>query len=174
MARVARRIRTGKLLLAAAIVVITVAVVRTQVIDSVTVTSESMEPTVCQGDTIILARSHATSAVSRDDIVSFFSPSDGTLTIKRVVATAGHRVAIKDAQLEVDGTAVPESYVDRASIDGVYFGPVTVPADSVFVMGDNRERSIDSRHYGSILTSQVTGRLLWTLDSACEDQARAM
>jgi signal peptidase I len=173
MNRAARRLRGWKLLLTAAIVMVAVAVVRTQVIDSVTVTSDSMEPTVCRGDTTILTRSHGAADVSRDDIVTFPSPTDGELTIKRVVATAGQRVAIKDAQLEIDGVAVDEPYVDRATIDGVYFGPVTVPAGTVFVMGDNRERSIDSRAYGPIPVSEVSGRLLWRLFSACEDQAGA-
>jgi signal peptidase I len=171
MQRAIGRRRNRKGYLTAAIVVIAVVVVRTQVIDSVTVTSDSMEPTVCRGDTLVLATSQHSQGLSRDDIVTFSSPSDGNLAIKRVVATAGHRVAIKDAQLEVDGIAVDEPYVDHASIDGVYFGPVTVPADTVFVMGDNRERSIDSRVYGPIPVSQVTGRLLWRLWSACEDQA---
>jgi signal peptidase I len=173
MNRASRRLRGWKLLLTAAIVMIAVAVVRLAFIDSVTVTSDSMEPTVCRGDTTILARSHGTAGVSRDDIVTFPSPGDSELTIKRVVATAGQQVAIKDAQLEVDGVVVDEPYVDRASIDGVYFGPVTVPADSVFLMGDNRERSIDSRHYGSIPVAQISGRLLWTLGSNCENQAGA-
>ena len=62
-------------------------------------------------------------AVEVGDIVTFPSPQDGTSTIKRVVAVAGQRVAIRDAELVVDGRTVDEPYVDHASIDGVYFGP---------------------------------------------------
>ena len=87
--------------------------------------------------------------------------------IKRIVAVGGQKVGIADAVLEVDGRAVAEPYVDRATIDGVYFGPVMVPVGSVFVMGDNREFSIDSRTFGPIPTEAIDGRLVTTLWSAC-------
>ena len=76
-------------------------------------------------------------------------------------------VAIKDAELFVDEHRVDEPYVDHASIDGVYFGPVTVPAGSVFVMGDHRETSIDSRSYGPIRAADIDGRLLLRVGPQC-------
>ena len=93
--------------------------------------------------------------------MTFPSPQDGGQTIKRVVAVAGQSVAIHDAELVVDGRTVDEPYVDHASIDGVYTGTVTVPDGMVFVLGDHRETSIDSRVYGPIPTTVVNGRLLW-------------
>jgi signal peptidase I len=76
-------------------------------------------------------------------------------------------VAIRDAELVVDEQRVDEPYVDHASIDGVYFGPVTVPAGSVFVMGDHRETSIDSRSYGPIRLGDLDGRLLLRFGPGC-------
>ena len=106
-------------------------------------------------------------AVAVGDIVTFPSPQDGTSTIKRVVALGGQQVAIRDAELVVDEHQVDEPYVDHASIDGVYFGPVTVPDGSVFVMGDHRETSIDSRSYGPIRAADINGRLLLRVGPQC-------
>ena len=146
-----------------------VVVIRTQFLDTASVSSDSMAPTVCTGDTVLLARLHGgdTQAVDVGDIVTFPSPQDGTPTIKRVVAVGGQRVAIRDAELVVDEQVVGEPYVDHASIDGVYFGPVTVPAGTVFVMGDHRETSIDSRVYGPIRAADIEGRLLLRIGPTC-------
>jgi len=148
-------------------VLVAALIIRTQVIDTVTVSSDSMAPTVCTGDTVLLARLHDGAAIDVDDIVTFPSPMDGQPAIKRVVAVAGETVAIQDAELIVDGSAVPEPYVDHASIDGVYTATFTVPQGSVFVLGDHREISIDSREYGPIPISIIEGRMIMKLWSAC-------
>jgi signal peptidase I len=126
-----------------------------------------MAPTVCTGDTVLVVRLDRPSSVQVDDIVTFHSPQDGAQTIKRVVAVAGQSVAIHDAELVVDGRTVDEPYVDHASIDGVYFGTVIVPPGTVFVMGDHRETSIDSRAYGPVPLGDIDGRLLWDLSWGC-------
>ncbi len=150
-----------------ALAALAVVIVRWQFLDVATVSSDSMAPTVCTGDTVVIARLDHPSTVRVDDIVTFVSPQDGAETIKRVVAVAGQSVAIHDAELVVDGRTVDEPYVDHASIDGVYFGTVTVPDGSVFVMGDHRETSIDSRAYGPVPLGAVNGRLLWDLPWGC-------
>ncbi len=150
-----------------ALAALAVVVVRWQFLDVATVSSDSMAPTVCTGDTVVIARLDHPSTVRVDDIVTFVSPQDGAETIKRVVAVPGQSVAIHDAELVVDGRTVDEPYVDHASIDGVYFGTVTVPDRTVFVMGDHRETSIDSRAYGPVPLGAVNGRLLWDLPWGC-------
>ncbi len=52
-----------------------------------------------------------------------------------------------------------EAYADPAHIDGAYFGPVTVPAGALFVLGDERAGSVDSRAYGAVPRSAVRGRV---------------
>ncbi len=150
-----------------ALAALAVVIVRWQFLDVATVSSDSMAPTVCTGDTVLIARLDHPSTVRVDDIVTFVSPQDGAETIKRVVAVPGQSVAIHDAELVVDGRTVDEPYVDHASIDGVYFGTVTVPDGTVFVMGDHRETSIDSRAYGPVPLGAVNGRLLWDLPWGC-------
>ena len=161
------RRRTGLTTLGVALAALAVVIVRWQFLDVATVSSDSMAPTVCTGDTVLVARLDQPGTVPVDTIVTFPSPQDGGQTIKRVVAVAGQSVAIHDAELVVDGRTVDEPYVDHASIDGVYFGTVTVPEGMLFVLGDHRETSIDSRAYGPIPTGTVNGRLLWDLPWNC-------
>jgi signal peptidase I len=140
---------------------------RLTVCDVVRVSSGSMAPTVCTGDLVVIDHLAPRRGVAVDDIVTFPSPAEGTEQIKRVVAVAGQQVAIADAQLVVDGRAVDEPYVDAATIDGVYFGPVLVPEGTVFVMGDARELSVDSRAFGPVPLDAVDGRFSGRLWSAC-------
>jgi signal peptidase I len=152
-----------------AVVVLVGAVVagRLTIFDPVRVSSGSMAPTVCTGDVVVIDHLAPRRGLAVGDIVTFPSPLTGAEQIKRVVAVGGQSVAIADAVLEVDGRAVAEPYVDAASIDGVYFGPVAVPDGSVFLMGDDREVSIDSRSYGPVPLDRVDGRLVTTLWSDC-------
>ncbi len=140
--------------------------VRTYLVDTVSVSSDSMSPTVCTGDLVLVSRWNP-HTVKVDDIITFANPSDGSPMIKRIVGVAGQSVAIEDAQLTVDGHRVSEPYVDHRTIDGVYFGPVRVPEGTVLVMGDHREISVDSRAFGPVPLVDIDGRRLTTLWSAC-------
>jgi len=153
---------------AVVLVVAAVVIVRTEFLNTVTVSSDSMSPTLCTGDVLLVARHSNGNSVKDGDIVTFTSPQDGVQTIKRVIGTAGQTVVVKDAELFVDGLRVDEPYVDHASIDGTYTPTYTVPDGTVFVMGDHRETSIDSRLYGPIPTAVIDGTLLWKLWSKCD------
>ncbi|KLU10317.1 signal peptidase I [Kocuria sp. CNJ-770] len=127
----------------------------------VVVASDSMEPTLGEGSVALLLKPGPDPAgVSAGSTVVFPHPDDGSTTVKRVVATGGQTVAIEDSVLVVDGVAVDEPFVDRSRIDGTYFGPVTVPEGHVFVMGDNRGVSVDSRHFGSVPAEDLEATVL--------------
>ena len=86
--------------------------------------------------------------------------------IKRVVAVGGQELEIKDNQVLVDGIPLDEPYLDESAFMPD-FGPVESPAGTVFVMGDNRPRSQDSRRFGPISTDTVVGRAfvrVWPFD----------
>ena len=101
--------------------------------------------------------------LDRGDLVALRDPSGAGSIVKRVVGLPGDVVEIQDAVLLVGGAPVAEPYADLSGIDGVFYGPVTVPAGSVLVLGDDRGRSVDSRDFGPVPVSGVTGRVLLRL-----------
>jgi signal peptidase I len=118
--------------------------------------SDSMEPTLRTGSLVLVDRTDQDVAVA--DIVVVESPLGGLL-VKRAVALGGDTVGIEDGVLVVDGEAVCEPDIDPDLIDGSYFGPVTVPEGHVFLLGDHRDGSIDSREFGSVPLSAVVGQV---------------
>ena len=133
--------------------------VRTWVITPYEVVSDSMAPTLQEGSTVLVDRLLLHREAPRyQDLVLFESP-DGPV-IKRVVGLPGDSVRISDAVLHVNGTPVDEPYVDLRTLDGVFFGPVVVGEGELFVLGDNRFDSIDSRAYGPIPVDAVQGRVI--------------
>jgi signal peptidase I len=134
---------------------------RAWLVEPVTVSSDSMEPTIPSGAVVLLYKPAAASGWIRNGVVvAFTSPVDGHTAIKRVIAGEGQSVAIRDAVLYVDDVAIPEPFVDHSRIDATYFGPERVPAGSIFVLGDNRGVSIDSRDFGAVPLTAVQGTLL--------------
>lgn len=134
---------------------------RAWLVEPVVVSSDSMEPAVSTGAVVLLYKPAVAAGLVRNGVVvAFTSPADGGTAIKRVVAEEGQTVAIRDGELYVDGLAVSEPSIDRSRIDATYFGPRQVPAGSVFVLGDNRGVSIDSRDFGPIPLADIQGTLL--------------
>lgn len=134
---------------------------RLWLVEPVTVSSESMEPALPKGSTVLMFKPGPALSVKAGDLVVFTSPEDGNPAVKRVIAFGGQSVAIEDSVLLVDGVPQAEPGIDHSRIDGTYFGPVTVPAGQVFVLGDNRARSIDSRTYGSVPLEALQATVLW-------------
>jgi signal peptidase I len=120
-----------------------------------------MEPTIAEGTVVLLYKPAAAAGWIRNGVVvAFTSPVDGHTAIKRIIAVEGQTVAIRDSELYVDDVPVPEPFIDHSRIDATYFGPEVVPAGSVFVLGDNRGVSIDSRDYGAVPLTAIQGTLL--------------
>jgi signal peptidase I len=157
-----QRVRWG---LGALALVAVVVGLRMFVVAPVRVTGDSMEPTL-RGGQVVLVDKLDTDGLSRGDLVVFHSPGDGTSAVKRVIGIPGDRVVIRDAVLSVNDREVQEPYVDPASIDGLYTPTTTVPEGRIFVLGDNRGHSIDSRNHGPVELDEVQGRVvvrLWPL-----------
>ncbi len=86
--------------------------------------------------------------------------------IKRVIGLPGQRVEVVDNQVLVDGAAIEEPYLKAGSVMPD-FGPIIVPPGEMFVMGDNRNASQDSRYFGTVPTDTIVGRafvIMWPVD----------
>jgi signal peptidase I len=155
---------TGSRLLGVALLVAVLAlvgVVRLFVVEPFYVPTPSMAPTLQPGAQAFASKlAYWFGSPQRGDIVVLHSPQhDGGLLVKRVVGLPGQRVEIRDGVLFVDRVRQRESYVDYGRVDSTFFGPVTVPADRVFVMGDNRANSVDSRVFGAVPESALVGKV---------------
>ncbi|NNE95670.1 MAG: signal peptidase I [Acidimicrobiales bacterium] len=145
-------------------------ILRTFVFQAFFIPSESMETTLFENDRILVNKvSYRLHDVNRGDVVVFRRPDDqpGEIRdlIKRVIALPGETVEGRDGTIYIDGQLLVEPYLDDEPFGD--FGPTTVPADEVFMMGDNRDQSLDSRRFGTISEDRIVGRaffLFWPFD----------
>jgi len=158
-------------------------VVRTLVIQAFKIPSSSMENTLLIGDHIFVNKFlygyhipftkgrvlHFTDP-KRGDIIVFVFPEDKSKDfIKRVVGVPGDTVEVRQKKVFINGQPLEEQYVrfaDGNAIDGFVrardnLPPVKVPPDKLFVMGDNRDRSYDSRFWGFVEMDAVIGKAMF-------------
>ena len=137
--------------------VVLLVVVKVFVVEPFRIPSQSMAPTLRPGDQTLVNKLSGKTP-HRGDLVAFHAPRTGEILLKRVVAVGGDTVGLEDGVLVVDGRKVREPYADPKAIDSVYFGPVKVRPGTMFVMGDNRANSDDSRDFGAVPTGRIIGR----------------
>lgn len=138
--------------------------VRTFVAVPVRIASDSMEPALAAGDVVLVSRSVPdVDELRRGDLVAFEDPRNGQRSVKRVIGLPGEEVVILDGVLHVDGRPTEEPWVDPEVVDGSFMRTFRVPDGAVFVLGDNRMNSLDSRDYGPLDADDLEGRVLVTL-----------
>ena len=120
----------------------------------------SMEPHIRSGEYVLINTfAYRFAAPRRDDIVAFAHVGDArAVFIKRVIGIPGDRIRIARGQVYVSGSRLEEPYVRHA--DGRSFAEITVPPDSVYVLGDNRAESEDSRSFGPVDDHFLIGRAI--------------
>lgn len=120
----------------------------------------SMAPHIASGEVVLINTiAYHLHAPSRGDIIAFHhdGPTPETF-IKRIVGLPGDRIVIDRGRVIVNGTALDEPYVRYS--DQRSFPAVTVPPDALYVLGDNRAASEDSRFWGFVPRDQVLGKAL--------------
>lgn len=150
--------------------------VRPYVVEAFYIPSGSMIPTLEVGDRVLANKFiYRFEEPERGDVVVFQSieesGEDGSTTelIKRVVGAPGDGIQVENGTLFVNGEPQVEPYVNEAAPDGGFYGPVTVPPGHVFVMGDNRNNSRDSRFFGPVPYENIEGEgfvVFWPLPRA--------
>ena len=151
------------------------------------VPTESMTPTILVGDHFFLDKvafpanyPHALQkylpirTIHRGDIVAFWSPENPNLRlVKRVIGLPGETLEVRDRNVYIDGVRLDEPYTvhtDPREFDQRdNYGPVEIPADHFFMMGDNRDNSNDSRFWGFAPRESLIGKPLFVYWSYEDD-----
>lgn len=116
------------------------------------VPSASMDPTLKKSDYIVGFAINPKD-VARGDVVVFTSGRADDFYVKRVVGLPGETIMILNGYVYINGTRLDEPYVKYRGTDN--FGPMWIPAGYVFIMGDNRVNSLDSRYFGPVPISLI-------------------
>lgn len=125
----------------------------------------SMEPTLVEGDNLIVEKlSPRFGGLGRGDIIVFNVPEENRQLIKRLIALEGDKVEIKNGKVYVNDKALDEDYLDGVETQPAGFpeySSLVVKKGFVYVLGDNRPNSKDSRILGPVETSRISGRAVF-------------
>jgi signal peptidase I len=159
--------------------------VRSLILQQFYISGPSMEATMFQDDRVLVNKlSYRLHDIHRGDVVVFDRVTvDGQVVqhddlIKRVIALGGEKISIKDCKVFINGKLLPEPYLndfdlaqtvveDRCRVP--LMDEMIIPDNQLFVMGDNRPQSFDSRMFGPIEQKLVVGRafvIIWPLSAA--------
>jgi signal peptidase I len=163
--------------------------IRTFIVQAFKIPSGSMIPTLLVGDHILVNKLSYGVRIpflekylvefgqpARGDVIVFIYPEDRSKDfIKRVVGVAGDNVEVRNKKVYINGKEVEDSHAHyegydpqlAGAVNGDNYGPKVVPENHVFVMGDNRDRSYDSRFWGYVNLSEVRGKaflIYWSWD----------
>jgi signal peptidase I len=160
-----------------AVALVVAAVMRLFVVQSFSIPSVSMTPTLQKGDRILVNKlAYRLHGVGRGDIIVFRAPPKVASTcdttdqdlVKRVIGLPGETISDRDGLVYINNKVLPEPWLpknDPSTFTGT-FAPVHIGANSYFVMGDNRVDSCDSRYWGTVNRSMIIGKVevrIWPL-----------
>jgi signal peptidase I len=165
-----------------AIAILIALFIRTFVVQAFKIPSSSMEPTLQVGDHLLVnkfiygikfpfigTKYFQFKKPQRGDIIVFIYPKDRSKDfIKRVIGTEGEKVQIVHNKIYINNQLIDDPWgrYDERALSAKYlqpmerFGPVTVSENSIFVLGDNRDNSQDSRFWGFVNVNEVKGKAL--------------
>jgi len=148
-----------------ALIILGVVVLRGWFIEGVVVDGESMAPTIHSGARLLALKKEYTPEhpPKRGEIVTFLEPNTDSIAVKRVIAKPGEIVGIFGTEVFINRRRLTEPYAQGRR---AHLLQVRVPEGSVWLMGDNRDNSTDSRRYGPVSLSAIRGEAvleLWPL-----------
>ena len=139
------------------------------VVQAMTIDGPSMQPNLYYDQHVMIEKItyRFVHGPRRGDVVTFDLPGEEIPLIKRVVALPGETVEVRDGQVFIDGELLEEPWITQ--LGGPGYSSTVVPPLHVFVLGDNRPSSRDSRYFGPVSLEQIIGRALfvyWPPDQA--------
>lgn len=138
----------------------------TMVVCNTRIVSGSMEPTLMTGDIAIYNRlAYKWKNVQRGDIITFWFPEENAYFCKRVIGIAGDTIAFHDGNVFINGLLADESQYLDENVETFCPKTFMVPEGCVFILGDNRENSYDSRHFENpyISSEDIVGKCICIL-----------
>jgi len=148
----------GKWIIYVIMLYLVISLIFSYVIHIVTVNGSSMEPTFSHGDKVFVSQLFC--RPNSDDVV-IISLKEQTI-IKRVIATEGQTIHVSpEGKVVVDGRVIDTTLPNMLDLGILSEAPFVVPEGTVFVLGDNRNNSYDSRYFGAISVRDVYGKVLF-------------
>lgn len=140
-----------------------------QVVQNYRIESHSMEPNFIEGQFILVNKlAYTLGEPSRGDVLVFHNPSNNDEDyIKRLIALPGDTLEIKDQAVYINGEPLDEPFIANKISPGRVHPPVEIQPGNIFVMGDNRPNSQDSRAFGQLSQDLIVGQAwlrVWPLD----------
>jgi signal peptidase I len=182
--------RSGKWAIELGIVVVVAVVIaillRTFVVATYSIPSGSMEPTLQVGDRIVVDKlSYHLHGIDRGNIIVFSTPPKENCAgppvsdlVKRVIGLPGETISVSSGRVFINGKFLPEPWLPQSDQNETTPGPsaqgyalrhpYTIPSGYVYVMGDNRSFSCDSRYWGPVAKSTIVGKVdlrIWPLSN---------
>jgi len=133
------------------IIILVVVLIRTFIATPIRVDGSSMNPTLKHGNIMILNK---LAKVDRFDIVVISSSKTHDTLIKRVIGLPGETIEVRDGKIYINDKKISDKYGSGVTKD---FGKTKIPKNEYFVMGDNREISLDSRVFGTFNKKEIKG-----------------
>lgn len=142
--------------------VISATLIRIFILEPFIVPTPSMEPNLRVGDKVIINKmAYKFGTVKRGDIVAFHSPLEQKDLVKRVIAVEGDEITLtSEGEIFISGEKISESYLPANQNIFYINQTIVVGEGEVFVMGDNRNNSFDSRFFGTIAEDDIFGKFV--------------
>ena len=142
------------------VILVVILLIKNYVVSPIIVNGDSMDSTLKNGDVMILNKMYTTEDIKRFDIVVI--KYEGRYIIKRIIGMPGDEVKIEDNTLYINGKIYVQDFLDKDT-ETENFIMKEVPKDHYFVLGDNREVSLDSRSFGPVSAEDIKGKAIYTI-----------
>ena len=142
--------------------VVSATLIRIYILEPFIVPTPSMEPMLVVGDKVIINKlAYKFGSVKRGDIIAFHSPLEEKDLVKRVIAIEGDEITLTtEGEIFINGEKIVEDYLPSDQDISYINQTVNVGKNELFVMGDNRNNSFDSRFFGTIPEDDVFGEFV--------------